>query len=402
MSNTLVTCGIVAKEGLAILENMLGFSANVNRDWEEEFTGNMGRGYAPGNTINIKKPPRYTYRAGRVAVPQSTVETTIPLVLSQGGADLNFTSNERTLSLTKLENKIQAAMATVANEVDRQGLQLAHDTVFNALNPTYALPNTQALAVGAVTAMNQRMDEMAAPRDKQRALSLSPALNSNFITGLAGLFNSAPAISKQYASGTMVDSLGLTYHMDQNIATHTNGAGTASNVAGANQVGSNITVAATGAGTITKGTIITFVGCNAVNPQSRQSTGQLAQFIITADVPVGSTTLPISPAIVTTGAFQNVTASPTNTQAFVIFGAASTSYTCSVGYHKDAFTLASVPMWMPPSGKGVIDVAQETYKGITMKVTEFYDGINDNSIMRLDVLFGFASCYPELAVKYAI
>jgi len=402
MSNTLVTCGIVAKEGLAILENMLGFSANVNRDWEEEFTGNMGRGYAPGNTINIKKPPRYTYRAGRVAVPQSTVETTIPLVLSQGGTDLNFTSNERTLSLTKLENKIQAAMATVANEVDRQGLQLAHDTVFNALNPTYALPNTQALAVGAVTAMNQRMDEMAAPRDKQRALSLSPALNSNFITGLAGLFNSAPAISKQYASGTMVDSLGLTYHMDQNIATHTNGAGTASNVAGANQVGSNITVAATGAGTITKGTIITFVGCNAVNPQSRQSTGQLAQFIITADVPVGSTTLPISPAIVTTGAFQNVTASPTNTQAFVIFGAASTSYTCSVGYHKDAFTLASVPMWMPPSGKGVIDVAQETYKGITMKVTEFYDGINDNSIMRLDVLFGFASCYPELAVKYAI
>ena len=402
MSNTLVTCGIVAKEGLAILENMLGFSANVNRDWEEEFTGNMGRGYAPGNTINIKKPPRYTYRAGRVAVPQSTVETTIPLVLSQGGTDLNFTSNERTLSLTKLENKIQAAMATVANEVDRQGLQLAHDTVFNALNPTYALPNTQALAVGAVTAMNQRMDEMAAPRDKQRALSLSPALNSNFITGLAGLFNSAPAISKQYASGTMVDSLGLTYHMDQNIATHTNGAGTASNVAGANQVGSNITVAATGAGTITKGTIITFVGCNAVNPQSRQSTGQLAQFIITADVPVGSTTLPISPAIVTTGAFQNVTASPTNTQAFVIFGAASTSYTCSVGYHKDAFTLASVPMWMPPSGKGVIDVAQETYKGITMKVTEFYDGINDNSIMRLDVLFGFAACYPELGVKYAI
>lgn len=100
MSNTLVTCSIVAKESLAILENMLGFAANVNRDWEDEFGSNMSRGYAPGSTINIKKPPRYTYRAGRVAVPQATVETTVPIVLSQGGTDLNFTSYERTLSLS--------------------------------------------------------------------------------------------------------------------------------------------------------------------------------------------------------------------------------------------------------------------------------------------------------------
>ena len=54
MSNTLVTCSIVAKESLAILENMLGFAANVNRDWEDEFGSNMARGYAPGSTINIK------------------------------------------------------------------------------------------------------------------------------------------------------------------------------------------------------------------------------------------------------------------------------------------------------------------------------------------------------------
>jgi len=402
MSNSLVTCSVVAKESLAILENMLGFSANVNRDWEDEFTGNMSRGYAPGSTINIKKPPRYTYRAGRVAVPQSTTESTIPLTLSQGGTDLNFTSAERTLSLTKLESKLQAAMATVANEIDRQGLDLARTSVFNALNSTYASPNTQALAIGAVTDINRRLDEMGAPRDRQRSLALSPALNANFVTGFAGLFNGQSQISKQFGSGVMVDSLGLSYAMDQNVATHSNGAGTASNVNGANQTGATITVAATGAGTITKGTVITLPGVYAVNPQSRQSTGVLAQFVITADVAQGATSLPISPAIVTSGAFQNVTASPTTGQPFVIFGAASTNYSCSVGYHKDAFTLASVPLWAPPGGKGVIDVAQESYKGLNLKVTEFYDGINDNSIMRIDILFGFAATYPELAVKYAL
>ena len=74
MTNTLVTCAIVAKESLAILENMIAFAGMVNRDWEDEFTGNQSRGYSPGQTINIKRPPRYTYRAGRVALPQDGPE----------------------------------------------------------------------------------------------------------------------------------------------------------------------------------------------------------------------------------------------------------------------------------------------------------------------------------------
>jgi hypothetical protein len=135
MANQLATCSVVAKEALAILENMLTFSANVNRDYEAEFTENMNRGYAPGQTIQIKKPPRYQYRAGRVAAPQATVEPTIPLTLQQGGCDLQFTAAERTLSVTRLEDKIAAAVAVVANEIDRQGLALAHYSTFNCPEP---------------------------------------------------------------------------------------------------------------------------------------------------------------------------------------------------------------------------------------------------------------------------
>lgn len=402
MSNTLVTCSIVAKEALAILENMLSFSANVNRDYEAEFSANQSRGYSPGQTINIKKPPRYTYRAGRVSVPQATVESTIPLTLSQGGTDLNFTGIERTLSLQQLEQKLTAAMATVANEIDRQGLDLARVATFNVIGTPGTLPTTQALALAAVTGLNQRLDEMAAPRDKQRSLIMNPALNASMVQGFAGLFNNSSTLDKQFQRGVMVDSLGIAYAMDQNVATHTNGsqvvAGT--NINGANQTGSSITVAALG-GTITRGTKITLPGVFAVNPQSRQSTGVAAQFTVTADVSGGATSIPISPAIVTSGAFQNVTASPTSGSPFTIFGTVSASYGANVAYHRDAFTLAMVPMYAPPSGKGVIDVAQETHKGLTMKVTEFYDGVNDNYIMRMDVLFGWAATYPELSVLYA-
>lgn len=402
MANTIATCSIVAKEALAVLENMLGFSAAVNREWEDEFTGNMSRGYAPSATINIKKPPRYTFRAGRVAVPQGTVEGTIPLTLSQGGADLNFTGAERTVSIGKLEGKIQAAMAAVANEIDRQGLDLARLATFNTLGTIGTAPATQAAALGAVTAINQRLDEMGAPRDKQRSLILNPALNASFVTGFAGLFNGADKLSKQFGSGVMVDSLGLAYAMDQNVSTHVNGAATATNINGAGQTGSNITVVAVAGGTLTKGTKITLPGVYAVNPQSRQSTGTLAQFVITEDALVGATTIKVSPALVTSGAFQNVTASPTTAQPYVIFGAANATYTASVGFHKDAFTLACVPMYAPPGGKGVIDVATEEYKGLNIKVTEAYDVINDNYIMRLDVLFGWAATYPELSVLHAL
>lgn len=403
MSNTLVTCSIVAKEALAILENMLTFAGAVNRDYEQEYTANQSRGYSPGATINIKRPPRYTYRAGRVAVPQATVETTVPLTLSQGGTDLNFTGFERSVSIQQMEKKLQAALATVANEIDRQGLDLARTATFNTIGTPGTLPSTQALAIAAMSGINQRLDEMGAPvKDGGRSLIMNPGFNGAMIQGMAGLFNSADKVGKQYSSGRLQNSFGLDVGMDQNVAVHTNGTQAIAgvNVSGANQTGSAITIAAL-TGTITKGTKITFPGVNAVNPQSRQSTGTLAQFTITADLAIGATSLPISPALTPSGAFQNVTASPTTAQPFAIFGTASGSFNANVGFHRDAFTLAMVPMFAPPSGKGVIDVAQESYKGMNIKVTEFYDGVNDNYIMRLDVLFGWAATYPELACLHA-
>jgi len=401
MTNTAVTCSIVAKEALPILANMLSFASNVNRDFESEFTSNVSRGYTTGQTINIKRPPRYTYRAGRVAVPQATTETSIPLTLSQGGCDLNFTSLERTLSFNKLEDKVAAAMEPVANEIDRQGLQLARLSTFNTIGTPGTLPTTQALALAAVTGVNQRLDEMGAPRkDKRRAFIMNPALNGATVQGFAGMFNGQQTLTKQFESGVMVDSLGLAYAMDQNVDVHTNGTQAVTGTAvAAGLSGSSIACAAL-TGTITRGTKISFPGVFAVNPQSRQSTGTLAQFVVTADLLAGATALPISPALTPSGAFQNVS-NATTAANFTIFGTASGAYNANVAYHKDAFTLAMVPMWAPPGGKGVIDVAQETYKGFTIKVTEFYDGINDNSIMRLDVLFGWAACYPELACLYA-
>ena len=401
MSNTLLTSSIIAKETLAVIENNCAFGGMVNRDYETEQVGSMRTGYEPGATLNIRKPSRYTYRSGRTSVPQASVDTTIPLTLSQGGADLNFNLFERTLQITdrRIQKKINAAAATIVNEIDRVGLLLARTAVYNCLNPTGALPATQAEAVAAITSINRRLDEMGAPRDNMRGLIMNPAFNAASVGGFAGLFNGQAKLGRQYDSGLMVDSLGLSYAMDQNVAVHTNGAATATNINGAGQTGSSITVNAVAGGTLAAGTVITLPGVYAVNPQSRVSTGVLAQFVVTADTTGPSTSIPISPAIVTSGPYQNVTASPTTGLPYVIVGSPLTSYACNVGFHEDAFTLAMVPMATPPDGTGA-RVEQISHNGYTIKVTDFYDGTNDNVITRLDVLFGWAATYPELACKY--
>ena len=282
MSNVLVTCSIVAKEALAVLANQLAFANNVNRNYEIEFTSNQSRGYSPGETIQIKRPPRYVYRAGRVAVPQPTVETTVPLTVSQGGVDIFFSSAERTLSVQQFREKMMAAVAPVTNEIDRQGLALARQSVFNCLGTPGTLPATGAAALQVATQVGQRLDEMGAPvrQSGGRTFVMNPGLNGAMLTGFGQLFNSTEKVGGQFGSGVLVPSLGMKYDMGQNVDVLTNGsqvvAGT--NIAGAGQTGSNINVVALG-GTITRGTRITLPGVNAVNPQSRVSTGAAASVL---------------------------------------------------------------------------------------------------------------------------
>ena len=402
MSNTLITCSLLAKESLAVLANNLAFAKRVNRSYEPEFASNQSRSYSPGSTINIKKPPRYQYRAGKVALPQSTVETSIPLTLSQGGCDIQFSSFEMTLSIQQLSQKIQAAMTTVITEIDRQGLDLARTASFNCIGTPGTAPNTAALAVQAATQLQQRMTEMGAPlKDKKRALIMSPSLNQSLVQGMSGLFNNQSTLGKQNDDGLYVDGWGMYAEVDQCVSTHTNGSQAVTGTAvSAAQSGSNITVGAL-AGSITKGTKITFPTVFAVNPQTRQSTGTLAQFTVTADILAGATVIPISPALTATGAFQNVTNVP-STANFAIFGTASGSYSTSVAFHQDAFTLACVPLASPPTGMADFHVETDPETGLSVRVGRAWDIGNDAFITRIDVLFGWAATYPELACLYAL
>lgn len=399
-NNTLGNSTIVARETLAVLKNLLGVAQNMNRDYEPEFKNALSKSYAAGQTIYIPKPPRYTWRAGRVAQPQATVFNQVPLTLSQGGVDVNFTSAERTLSITddRAQAKIRAMAATIANEIDLQAAAIAYRSTFNSVGTPGSAPATAAAALGLITDAQAKLDLNAAPRDGQRNFASGPLMNGSLVTGLAGLFNNSSRLNSQYNRGVMVDSLGASFVMDQNIVTHTNGTQpvAALTVNGAGQTGAALVTAAT-TGTITRGTVFTIAGVFAVNPQNRMSTGQLQQFVVTADVGTGATAVPISPSITPTGNFQNVTASPANGALITIVGTVGGSYPVNVAFHRDAFTFAMVPL-ESEAGLGA-DIKQVTEEGWSIRYMRGRDIKTDEVIERMDVLFGIAPTYPELATR---
>ena len=76
-------------------------------------------------------------------------------------------------------------------------------------------------------------------------------------------------------------------------------------------------------------------------------------------------------------------------------GTAATGYLQNQ-FHKNGFALAVVPMELPA---GAVDVARKSYKGLSARVAPYYDGTNDQSNYRLDVLFGVRTLDGRLAVR---
>jgi hypothetical protein len=396
---------MITREALMVLENNLTFTKYVRRDFDDEF----GRSGAKiGLVLNIRKPPRYVGRVGQALQLEDATETSVPLVLNvQRGVDIVFSSQDLALSIDDFSKRfIEPAIANVANGIDFDGLT-QYLNVYNEIGVPGTVPNQLLNYLQA----GQRLDEEAAPRDKERSLVVSPAMQATIVDALKGLFQDGEEIAKQNENGTMGRTIGFKWSMDQNVRTQTVGvyAGVVGTVNAANQSGSSITTAGwTGSIQIlNQGDVISFPGCYAVNPQNKQSTGALRQFVVMANVVSaggGTATIPISGpgglGIVLAGPFQTCTASPTNGSAVNIQGASGVSSPRGLAFHKDAFAFACADLPLP-GGVDIADRANDKQLGCSIRLVRAYDINSDRFPTRLDILYGWTTLYPELACRIA-
>jgi len=227
------------------------------------------------------------------------------------------------------------------------------------------------------------------------------------------LFN-PQLVQQAFKSGKVGNVAGLNTFMAQNVPTHTVGPlGGTPLVNGANQ---NTTYDLTGVNTqslitdgwtaaaaqrVNIGDVFTIAGVYDVNPVTKAPLSILKQFVVDAASTLnsdgsGNLTLTIAPQIVSSGAFQNVSGAPADNAALTFVGTASTAYTPSLTFHKNAFALAMVPMVRPP---GAVDCSRQSKNGISVRIIPFYDGVNDVSTWRCDVLYGLQTIDRRLAVR---
>jgi hypothetical protein len=389
-NNTLLTPSIISKETLVILSNNLVAAGKVNRQFENQFV-------KIGTTLTIRKPNRYVVSSGPGLQIQNSVEPSTSITVSnQRHVDIEFSSQELTLVIEEFsERYLKPAAEPICNQIDYDVIS-NWTQVFNEVGTPGTVPSSFATGIMPV---GQAMDLQAVPQEG-RFMILGPVAYWSLANGLISLF--VQSVSEPALKGYLARIGNFEIYQDQNIQTQTVGAyaGTPT-VNGAGQTGSSLVTngwTGTIADLLNPGDVFTIAGVFAVNPQNRQSTGALQKFVVTAQASSsgGAATLSIYPAITTTGAYQTVTNSPANGAAITVLGTASTSYQQNLAFTKDAFGLVTVPMELPD---GVDFKARQEYKGISIRIIRAYDVNNDVLPCRLDVLYGTACYYPELAVR---
>ena len=399
MSNSLLTIDMITRKSLQILENNLVITRNVNRQYDDSFAV---EGAKIGSTLRIRLPDRALVTDGAaLQVQDDNEQYTTLTVSSQKHIGINFTSAELTMQLDDFaERVLKPRISQLASSVDAD-VANAYKTIGASVGTPGTTPATALVLLQA----HQKLNEQAAGMQPRYA-TVNPAGNAALVDGLKGLFNPTDVISRQFKNGMMGEGvLGFDeINMSQSIKLFTTGSRTATGGTTSAAVTSEgaTTIAITGAGnagTIKAGDVFTVADCYAVNPQTRESTGSLFQFVALADVTLGSSgegSVTVAPIYSAAHALATVNALPGNSKAVVFVGAASTQYPQNMVYHKDAIAFATADLLLP---QGVDMASRAVHNGISLRVVRQYDINNDRMPCRVDVLYGYNTIRPQMACR---
>lgn len=411
MANNLLTISKITNEALMVLENELTFTNEVDRNYDDQFAVVGGK---IGATVNVRRPGRFIGTTGPALNVEDFNETSVPVTLStQFHVDTSFTTQDLALSLDMFSDRVlKPAVAAIANKIDRDGLVVAAANTANIVG-TAGTPPTSLLTYLTAGAY---LDSEGAPRDGRRSCIVEPFTSATIVDSLKGLFVPNQKIAQQYEKGLMgTDSAGMKWKMDQNVVSQTFGsfAGTAvcatTTATGFLTTGwastSTITLTSTGAVSLNAGDTFQIAGVYAVNPQNRQAygTNKLRNFVVKTVASGTSTSfsVTVSPAVITAGQFQNVSIPTTSaTAAVTFFNSSGTVSPQNIVMHRNAFTVAMADLELP-EGVHFAGRASDKELGMSIRVVRQYTINNDSIPTRLDVLYGWAPLYPELACRVA-
>lgn len=408
MSNTFKVIDMVAKEALRIAHEKATFISTIDRSYDDSFSKT---GAKIGSTLRVRSPNQYTRRQGtRVMDVQDNteIEQTIT-VATQDGVDMRFNSAELTLNVDDpsavdsfSERFIEPAMAVLVSGIDG-------DVLTTATKNTYNLVGTAGTVVGAsgdITALGQaraKLNQYLAPKDMSRSLQIDSITMASIVNGNKALFTPDNQIKKAFTEGFYARSAMADFYENERTYAHTVGADVTVNTSsssGATDGGTTITMNGSD-GDVAAGDIFTLPKVYACHPETKRSTGQLQQFVVTA---ASTGAITVSPTMYWSGPRQNMCTASSGTltvadfdsETMTFFGTANTAYRQNLMYHKDAFTFVTADL---PLMDDAHKCVRKTMDGLSIRVWMASDIRNDELLMRLDILYGFKTLRPDWACR---
>lgn len=398
------TGGIVTKIAAKMLADKLQFAKTIARADEGDYEGKNG--YGAGDTIYISKPARFVPQNtfDITSTQQDVVEEKVPLtldIISTVGVNitsLQFASEFQIKSL--VQRVIDPAVSAIAQDVEKQMLTKAKNATFNLVGTA----GSTTFDIDTVLSSKEKISKYLAPKDDKRCLLLDSTAGRSAVNARKGLFQSAAEIGKQYIEGFVGKADGFTWMENELVPVHTRGTATGTitvtstvSVEGATTIG----LTGTGSQTLKAGDVFTIANVYAVHPITKVQYPFLQQFVVTADNTASSgafSSVAVSPAMYTSasGGRQSISAFPAGSAAVTLVGSASTAYTQTLAYHKNAFRMVSVPLIMP---EAVEFAEQSTEDGITVSVIRAWEQNTRKMVTRMDFLGGFCADRPEWACR---
>lgn len=394
MANVFKVTDLVARESLRIAHESLTAIGTVDRQYDESFK----YGGKHGSTLRVKDPNQYTRRQGsRVMDVQDQNESTQTItVATQDGVDMRFNSQELIQSVDSdgkfdelSKNYISPAVKVLVSGIEADGIAYWTKLTNNVVG-TAGTAMTDISVPGLARA---RLNKTLAPKDGMRAVQLESTAMSSIVNGSKALFHDGSQIREGFREGFFSRNAMADWYENDRMWTLTNGADVAGEINnGTLTTGiTNLTVDGLTAAPA-EGAIFTVEGIYDVHPETKVAYPHLKQFV--CDSTCTTTNLSFTPAMIfdTTNAKQNCSGTPADGNDITFVGSASTSYVQQLMYHKDAyqFITADLPI-MDDAQKCV----RRTQDGLSLRCWMASDIRNDELLMRIDILYGFAALRPE-------
>jgi len=372
-----------------------GVAASPERGDDDSFAV---EGAKIGSTLRIRLPDRALVTDGAaLQVQDDNEQYTTLAVSSQKHIGVNFTTAELTMQLDDFaERVLKPRISQLAASIDAD---VANS--FRFIGNSVGTPGTTPATSLVLLQAQQKLNENAAVMSPRYA-TVNPAANAALIEGMKGLFNPVSAVSKQFKNGMFGEGI-LGYDeisMSQSIKQFTTGSRTGTltmNASVTTEGATSLVITGLGSTVIKAGDVFTVADCYAVNPQTRESTGSLFQFVALADVTASTTaTVTVAAMYSASHALATVDALPQSGKTVTFLGSPSTQYPQNLIYHKDAIAFATADLLMP---QGVDMASRQVHNGISLRIVRQYDINNDRLPCRIDVLYGYSVIRPQMAVR---